>query len=891
MASCDRCDLAGKCNTVKITSRSEKSKIMLVLDAPSKGDDRFGKILSSDVRRKLEYFLDRCKLNEDDIYITYAVKCNPGGKISDIKGKHVKACHPYLKKEIQKNKPKVIIAAGRYAYESLTGHTSVGDFRGHFQDFTMKYKVEVGTKKVYKDFSCKIMPTYSIDSSMTAWSTDDYIINDLKKAKKYWQKDIIDITPIPKFKIYTSIEELEEAAEFLSKQKYTYFDTETNGLYFYRCNIVNIGFTHAPGEMVHVWYMSQVPKDHMKKYTELEKQQQAKINKFVGKYKDRIHKATQKIMASRSRKVAHNIKFDLKMLYAHGIKSTNVYFDTMVADALVDENKYHDLNSCMEIRGINFGAYDTNLWQYVNKDRKNKKPYSWVPPKLLSRYLAIDVGGLAMLHPKIVADLKDPKTAPDEAMYKLMFGQQMPLLRELYRMEVRGFHADVNMLKDLGTQVGDKIKTLEEEFTKLTKGTVKISSPDQLSKYFEEKNYPFEKVHAKKGKKGYSVGEDTLKKFINIKKYRKIPEVVLEYRGLQKLKSTYLDGKTGEEGLVKMVSPKGKFHCSYNLHVARTGRLSSSEPNLQNIPNKSDGISVRNVFIAPPGQVIWECDFSQLELRVIAWLAQDKTLIDEIQNGKDLHSYNAVNFGKDLKFIDEDTTIEDFLKTYSYVPPKNWRDLPEKKRAEIEDLIEQQYMADKLRKLAKKIAFGLNYGIEEGTVAEEFGISLEQAKTAFGSYFKKYKAVDKYIHSRIDEVLQKGYLELPITGRRRRFTQAVRWLNSEYGKDYYMRKYLIAEIERQAMNFPVQGLANEIYVKAKLRLAKDLKKSKVKAKFGLTIHDGMVNTGYLKEMKKVADLVQKNFKDQLGEGRWKVPLTSDFEVFAKCWGGDKISEY
>lgn len=889
--SCDRCDLAEKCNNVKITSRSDKSKIMLVLDAPSRGDDRFGRILSSDTRLKLAYFLKRCKLDEDDIYITYAVKCNTGGKISDIKPKHIEACKYHLNKEIQKNKPKVIIAAGRYAFQALSGHTSVGDFRGHFQDYKLEYKVSIGDKKVVKEFSCKIMPTYSIESSMTVWSTDDYIIHDIKKAKKYWKKGILDVTPIPKYKIYTNIDELEEAAEFLSKQKETYFDTETNGLYFYRNNIVNIGFTHAKNALVHIWYMSQVPKDHMKKYTDEEKRQQFKINKFVGKYKGRIEAATQKVMGSKSRKIAHNIKFDLKMLYAHKIKTKNIYFDTMVADALIDENKYHDLNSCMEYRGINFGAYDTDLWKYVNKDRKNKKPYSYVPPTLLCKYLAIDVGGLALLKPHIIKELKDPKTAPNEAMYKLMFEQQMPLLRELYRMEVRGFHADIDLLKKLGDDVGGKMKVLVDEFNKITGGTVSINSPEQVSKYFEERNYPFEKVHAKKGKKGYSVGEDTLKKFVNFKKFRKLPEIILEYRGLQKLKSTYLDGKTGEEGLVKMVSPKGKFHCSYNLHIARTGRLSSSEPNLQNIPNKTDGISVRNVFIAPKGQVIWECDFSQLELRVIAWLANDKVLIDEIQNGKDLHSYNAVNFGKDLNFIDEDTTIEKFLEAYNYVPPVGWKDLPEKKRAKIEEKVELQYTMDKLRKLAKKIAFGLNYGIEESTVAEEFGISNEQSATAFASYFKKYKAVDKYIHTRIDEVLKKGYLELPITGRRRRFTQAVRWLNSEFGKDYYMRRNLIKEIERQAMNFPVQGLANEIYVRAKLRLAKDLRRQKLKAKFGLTIHDGMVNTGYLKDMKVVGELVKKNFKDQLGEGRWAVPLTSDFEVFKHCWGGEKISEY
>lgn len=890
MASCDRCQLADKCQNVKITSRSKPSKVMIILDAPSKSDDRLGRILSSDVDKKYRYFLDRCKIDPDDVYVTYAVKCNPGGKISQIKSKHVQACKYYLEKEIRKVKPEIIIACGSFAYESLTGKKgSIGDFRGHFEPYVLKYKVQVGDEKVRKKFKTMLMPTYSIDSSMTAWTMDDYIIHDIKKALKFHKTKILPVTPIPQYKIYTNIEEIEAACEELAKQEFTYFDTETTGLHHYRNKIVNAGFAGENG-LVHIWYMSEVPEDHMKKYTNEQKIQMREINAFTRKYKVRIHAATRKLMMSNTKKVGHNIKFDAKFMRRHRIKLRRIYFDTMVADALIDENKYHDLNSCMEYRGINFGAYDTNLWKYVNKDRKKKKPYSHVPPNILCEYLAIDVGGLRLLHPLIVEGLKSEKTAPNQAMWKLMFEQQMPLLRELLRMEVRGFNADVKLLDELALKIGTRMKEVEREFKKATGGSVSITSTKQVSAYFTERNYPFEKVHAKSGVTGYSVGEDTLKKFMNFKKFRKIPELILEYRGLQKLKGTYLDGSAGDGGLKKMVSSKGKFHCSYNLHIARTGRLSSSDPNLQNIPGSSHGIQIRHIFVPPEGQLIWECDFKQLELRVIAWLANDKILIDEILNDKDLHSYNAVNFGKELEFIDQDMTIEKFLEYYNYNPPKGWEKLEGDKRKKIDEMMEFKFVMDKLRKLAKKIAFGLNYGIEPQTVAEEFGISLPQAEAAFDTYFKKYDAVDKFIHGQIDIVLKKGFLELPITGRRRRFTQAVRWLKSEYGEDYYMRKYLIAEIERQAMNFPVQGLANEIYVKAKLRLAKDLRRSKLAARFGLTIHDGMVNTGIKEQMKQVEELVQKNFSDVLGKGKWAVPLTSDFEVYTR-WGGEKILEY
>jgi uracil-DNA glycosylase family 4 len=1204
--SCTKCDLHTKCDNVKIDSRSDKAPIMIVLEGPNKGDDRAGKILASDTYLKFQYFLERCGLKEEDVYVTYAVKCFTGKKISDIKPKHIKACNPYLQREIKKVKPKVIIAAGKAAFQSLTGETSVDDFRGHFRDFSMTYTVEIGESLKEKEFKTKIMPTFSIDGSMFAWVNDDYIIHDIKKAMKFADTGKHELTPIPKWEIITDIDRLEKVAEYLSKQKYTFFDTETTGLYFYKNEIVNVGFA-ANKNKVFIWYMNEVPREHMKKYEPEEIELMTKINLFTKKYKSRIVAATAKIMASDSKKIAHNIKFDLKFLNKEGCPTNNIYFDTMVADALIDENKRHDLNSCMEYRGFDFGPYDTNLWPYVNKDKKNKKPYSYVPPTKLSTYLAIDVGGLAMMTPRIFKELKHPKVSKNEAMFKLMFEQQMPLVRLLYEMELDGFHADVPFLDEMGIKIGKIIEKTKKRFEELTNNEVSISSPDQVSKYLESKNYPFDKVNAKKGAKGYSVDKKTLNAFVGIKKYRRIPALIIKYRELSKLKSTYLDGSDGEGGLKDMVSSEGKFHTSFNLHIARTGRLSSSNPNClsidteiltasgwrdykslgnldvfqynldneyldkvkpngyyiselkehemtkvdsdsidlkitqnhrclfqnrksgkyvvqeakdwkndykilhaakysegikinkallaficavqadgsyrrnnnqsggeyylhvidfvfkkprkikrlekilkvlkldyvkkpkkrssgdltcfivqipekiqkilqhyvpskifdytlmeldyesrifflneirlwdglstrkpieytsivkknhdviqaissitgyrctigyhskhtdlkpvytsyaknrnysltannevkhyteknivwcisvpsgfivtrrngkvaiigncQNIPNKSGLVSVRNAFIPPEDQVVWECDFSQLELRVIAFLAHDRTLIKEFQSGDDMHSKNAVMFGHKLEFIDKNTTLEEFLKVYNYVPPENWREIEDKdKLKEIEDKIEQQRLAKKIRNLAKKIAFGLNYGIEVPTVAEEFGLENEQVQDAFDVYFNKYKAVDEFSNSRIDVVMKRGYLELPMTGRRRRFTQVVRWLRSEYGQEYYARRYLMSEIERQAKNFEVQGFANEIYVKAKLKLANMLKRHVPTSKLRLTIHDGMVNTGYLKDMKKVEKVVAKSFYTVLGEGRWSIPLTSDFEVFTR-WEGDKI---
>lgn len=1191
MKDCTRCELHTKCDHVKITSRSKPAKIMLVLDAPNRGDDRKGQILASDTYLKYRYFLERCGLSEDDVYTTYAVKCFTGKKISDVKPKHIEACRAYLEREIIKVKPTVIITAGKVAHQALTRQTSVEDFRGHFCDYTLEHKVKIGERVRLKTFTTKIMPTLSIDSSMFAWTHDDYIIHDIKKAMKYVETGIVPVTPIPKWELITDIDRLEKVADYLSKQKYTFFDTETTGLEYYNCEIVNVGFAANP-KKVFIWYIMEVPEEHMKKYTDEEKQQMRKINAFTRKYKTRIVAAVKKIMESQSRKIAHNIKFDLRFIYTLGIQTENIYFDTMVADALIDENKWHDLNSCMEYRGLNFGPYDTNLWKYVNKDKKKKKPYSWVPPNKLCLYLAIDVGGLTLLTPKIMRELKHPRTAPNQYMYKLMFEQQMPLLRLLFEMELDGFNADIDMLRDLGDKVGRKIERIKERFEELTEGEVNINSPDQLSKYLEENNYPFDKVNAKKGAKGYSVDKKVMNAFTNIKKYRRIPSLVVKYRELSKLKSTYIDGKDGEGGLVKMVAPDGKFHTNYNLHIARTGRLSSNNPNClsldtevlteqgwkrydeieglkvfqfdkdkdclelvnydkyyispyqnhqmskivgkyvdidvtqnhrclfkdkddkyvvteakywkpdrrfihsakyrgyynfsnnvisficsfkffgfvgfcgslifdvdagenlgkiseidynlkamnvryrienndyieltnkrpkyqipkvtfkilkentnlliplieefladghfsyklmelsydsrvqflnfvefwgkgknlskkdqdviqaiktitpynidnpfdqikrkkysytdkshhtnytsinqvwcisvpsgfivtrhndkvailgncQNIPNKGDVFSIRKVFIPPKGQVVWECDFSQLELRIIAYLAQDKVLIQEFQNGDDMHSKNAVMFGRKLGFINQDITLEEFLEVYNYVAPEGWKEsdiYSEEQKKEIEDKLERKYLAKKVRNLAKKIAFGLNYGIEVPTVAEEFGLSNDQTQDAFDEYFNKYRRIDEFSNSQIDEVLKKGYLEIPITHRRRRFTQAVRWLRSEWGSDYYARRFLVNEIERQAKNFKVQALANEIYVKAKLKLAKFLKKHVPTAKLRLTIHDGMVNTGYLKDMNKIEKIVQKSFFTYLGEGRWKIPLPSDLEVFTR-WEGDQI---
>lgn len=885
MAYCESCELAFKCETNCMEGVGPaKAKIMIVGECPSYTDDSEGEPFVGDSGAKLDYYLDKAGINRDDVFITYAVKCK-AYRPSDIKAKHTDACEQHIIKEILDVRPKVIVAMGKAPLMQLMGDNSVKDFRGHFEEFELDY-THKGTTRTFKT---QIVPTFSPLSALTKWEYDDYIIHDLKKAKKFLKEGKVDLTPIPKFKVVMSLKDLKEFEERYSNAKDFNTDFETTGLKFFENEIINAGFADDKN-FATVVPMLEYKEEHMnhKKWTDEDREDAKKINKFVKKYKKKIFKAVKRVNASKAKKILHNGKFDAKFAKFNKIPYENFYWDTVISGALIDENKYHDLNSEMEYMGINYGAYDTKLWPYTNKT--NKKSYQFIPPKMIGEYLAIDVCGDRRLY------LKHKKKIRKIQMMDLMLERQMPLVRLMTDCEFRGMKFNVERLKEISRLFEARIMALEEEVRKATKiPELNLGSPKQLLEYFESKDYPFEEMEIKKGKTGFSCGEDTLKKFSRKKKWAKIPSLILEHRSLMKMKGTFLDGKDGEGGLLSHIDKKNHIHASWNIHTPRTGRMSCSQPNLQQIPRPNPNFpdaNVRQLFT--PRKKNWylfSADFAQLELRVGAYLSKDKTMIKEIQKGVDLHTRNAVRFGTILGFLPEDMTEKKFNEIRNYKAPKDWQKKykgNKKKLEEIEELIHQANIYSEHRTFAKTLGFGLNYGMDANTLAQQFSLDVDDVQDMIDLYFEKYHYLYDWREEIKAQSIEEGVLILPETGRRRRFTQASEWFNSDYSHQCKKRDFDIGGIHRQAMNFPIQGYANEIYTEGKLKLEKELRKRKMKSRILLSIHDGLVGEGPKEEMELVGQLAVQCMERVLGKGKCQVPLTVDYELY-DIWYGNKYT--
>lgn len=905
-SKCYSCSFGSQCRSNKLEGRGKKTaKIMIVLEAPDWVDDNQGKILAGDGGKKLFYFLEKAGLKRSDVYVTNAVKCKPSVKTSEIKDKRDKVdkktkevteagdkpitmCRVHLLKEIKEIKPKVIVLMGKIPHLMMTGNNSVTEFRGHFTKMAMNYNVTVGEEVTQKTLKIAMLPSFSPVASLSKWEYNDYIIHDLKKAKEFVKTGIVPKTPTPKYTVIDSITKLRKWKKIMLKHKgkLCVHDYETTSLDFKKGEIINGGYSIKKDHTYIIYPIQNWPEEHQKKFTPEQKERVKVLTEFSTKHAKEIKQTIKEIHKSGIIFCGHNHKFDRKYALEAGIPFSNCRWDTIVMDAILDENKQHSLNIVMEYNGINYGPYDTYLWPFVNKDRKKKKPYTHVPPDMLDEYLAMDTSGCRRLFFKLHAKLKkNPK------LLKLYKNQQKRLLDELTLMEFGGFRMHRKKMTRDASKVG---KIIEQNVIKLRKlvndPEFNPNSTQQLSAHMERMGFPFERLKIKQGKQGYSTDADSLMKFLRFKKWKKIPELVLLNRQLNKIKNTYIINNDGDKGMLPKVDQNGFLHCNFNVHTPRTGRLSSDTPNFQNIPNPSHGINIRNYFIPPKkGWVTWEADYSALEMKVVAHLSQDPVMLQELKDGTDMHSKNAVTFGHVLGFVDKSVDYDWFKVVAKYDPEVEAKYLEKYGEKKLKEIKELHPEFAKLRSFAKSVGFGLNYGIEARTLSEDHNVPLEDVEVAIDTYFKRYKKLAKWRDKQGNLAVLRGYLMLP-TGRKRRFNQFHDWINSDYAQDIRKREFDIAEVKRQAMNFPVQGYANEIFTQGKLRVIERMRKEGLESQIRITIHDGVVGIGPKHEMARVKKICHEEMTTYLGKNSDKLTLNVDFNVNS-YWYGPAVTDY
>ncbi len=509
-------------------------------------------------------------------------------------------------------------------------------------------------------------------------------------------------------------------------------------------------------------------------------------------------------------KVGQNLKYDLEILRNYGIELKGKMWDTMIAHYLIQPELHHNMDYMAEI----YLNYQTiHIDELIGPKGKNQKSMRSLLPSQVYEYAAEDADITLRLKNKLEPELK--KAECEDLFYNI----EMPLMPVLAEMEMNGVCLDTASLAETSKQFTNRMNEIEARIYELAGEQFNIASPKQVGEILFDKLKIVEK--AKKTKTGqYVTSEEVLQQ---LKNKHEIVADILEHRGLKKLIGTYIDA------LPKLINPKtGHIHTSFNQTITATGRLSSSDPNLQNIPIRGeDGKEIRKAFIPEPGCLFFSADYSQIELRVMAHLSQDTEMIKVFSEGKDLHAATAANIYK--KPIEEVTRDE--------------------------------------RTKSKRANFGIIYGITVFGLAERLDIPRDEAKMLIDGYFATFPQVHDYMEKSKEVARQQGYVTT-LFGRRR-------YLPDINSHNATVRGFA----ERNAINAPIQGTAADIIKVAMIRIFNRFKAEGIRSKMILQVHDELNFSVYPEEKEKVEGIVLEEMQNALN---LSVPLVAD-SGFGQNW--------
>jgi len=509
-------------------------------------------------------------------------------------------------------------------------------------------------------------------------------------------------------------------------------------------------------------------------------------------------------------KIGQNLKYDLEVLRNYDIHLAGQMWDTMIAHYLIQPELHHNMDYMAEI----YLNYQTiHIEELIGPKGKNQKSMRSLLPSQVYEYAAEDADITLRLKNKLEPELK--KAECEDLFYNI----EMPLMPVLAEMEMNGVCLDTASLAETSKQFTNRMNEIEARIYELAGEQFNIASPKQVGEILFDKLKIVEK--AKKTKTGqYVTSEEVLQQLRN---KHEIVADILEHRGLKKLIGTYIDA------LPKLINPKtGHIHTSFNQTITATGRLSSSDPNLQNIPIRGeDGKEIRKAFIPEPGCLFFSADYSQIELRVMAHLSQDENMVRVFNEGKDLHAATAANIYK--KPIEEVTRDE--------------------------------------RTKSKRANFGIIYGITVFGLAERLDIPRDEAKMLIDGYFQTFPQVHDYMEKSKEVAREKGYVTT-LFGRRR-------YLPDINSHNATVRGFA----ERNAINAPIQGTAADIIKVAMIRIFNRFKREGIRSKMILQVHDELNFSVYPDEKEKVEGIVLQEMQNALN---LSVPLVAD-SGFGQNW--------
>jgi DNA polymerase-1 len=569
------------------------------------------------------------------------------------------------------------------------------------------------------------------------------------------------------------------------------FDTETTGLDPRTAELVGISISLEPHEAFYI------PVGH--RYLGMPEQLS----------RETVLKRLQPVFGNPAiHKVGQNLKFDLQVLATAGLEVQGSWCDTMLCsyllhpsrgghglDALAQEHLNHKMISYDEMTGSG----------------KNRICFSEVEVEKATRYAAEDADATWLLHEKLLPMVKE------QGLDRLLFELEMPLMTILSTMEQYGVLLDLTYLAGLGEDFGRRMLELEKKITDLAEGPFNLNSPKQLEEVLFER-LGLQAGKKTKGKTGRSTDNEVL---TGLAEEHEIARQLLEYRGLAKLKSTYTDA------LARLSDRTGRVHTSYNQAVTATGRLSSSDPNLQNIPIRTDeGRRIREAFIAPPGCLILAADYSQIELRVLAHLSEDPVFCDAFSRNEDIHTRTA-------------------SEVFGLFP---------------------EMVTSEMRRQAKTINFGIIYGQGAFSLAKQLGVARNVAEKFITAYKERHSGAIVFLDTCIASAKESEYVTT-ILGRKLPIAD----INSSNGN---LRSFA----ERNAINYPIQGSAADIIKQSMLGVDRAIKAGGFKSHLIMQVHDELVFEVLENELEQMRELVEREMSQAVA---LKVPLKVDIN-----WGNN-----
>ena len=582
------------------------------------------------------------------------------------------------------------------------------------------------------------------------------------------------------YKLIENEEDIRQLYDFFRTKDFLVLDTETTSTSAIDAELVGLSFSVEEHKAFYV----PVPANR--------EEALRIVNIFKPLYED------PKIL-----KVGQNLKYDLEVLRNYDVRLDGPMWDTMIAHYLIQPELRHNMDYMAEV----YLHYQTiHIDELIGPKGKNQRSMRDLSPTLVYEYACEDADITLQLKNKLEPELK--RLQCEDLFYHI----EMPLMPVLAEMEMNGVCLDTESLKETSKVFTERMNDLERRIYELAGEQFNIASPKQVGEILFDKLKIVEK--AKKTKTGqYVTSEEVLQQ---LKNKHEIVTDILEHRGLKKLIGTYIDA------LPKLINPRtGHIHTSFNQTITATGRLSSSDPNLQNIPIRGeDGKEIRKAFIPEPGCLFFSADYSQIELRVMAHLSQDPNMIEVFREGKDLHAATAANIYK--KPIEEVTRDE--------------------------------------RTKSKRANFGIIYGITVFGLAERLDIPRDEAKMLIDGYFQTFPEVHNYMEKSKEVARKQGYVTT-LFGRRR-------YLPDINSANSVVRGFA----ERNAINAPIQGTAADIIKVAMIHIFQRFKAEGIKSKMILQVHDELNFSVYPDEKEKVEHIVIEEMQNAF---QMAVPLVAD----------------